>query len=73
MAMTTKPSEQNPAENQQSESLPEGNLPPSEQSRQQPVPQMEHQFAANHYESHDRYWCGHKNPFPSHVCVLISS
>src|ERR1035438_4251358 len=33
-AAATKASEQNPAQGQQSETLPEGNLPPSEQRRQ---------------------------------------
>src|SRR6266699_397745 len=59
-ATTANASEQNPAENQQSDSLPEGNLPPSEQHRQQPVPQMHHQFAANCDEDrhpYDRQWC----------------
>src|SRR5229473_4955359 len=39
MTTTTPASEQNPAESKQSDSLPEGNLPPSEQRRQQPVPE----------------------------------
>jgi hypothetical protein len=46
-AATTNASEQNPAESQQSDSLPEGNLPPSEQRRQQPIPQVQYYFAAN--------------------------
>jgi hypothetical protein len=74
-ATTTEASEQNPAESQQSDSLPEGDLPPSEQRRQQPIPQMHHYFAANRNESHhrqDRKW-GYPNQFPSHSRVLISS
>jgi hypothetical protein len=71
-ATTAKASEQNPAESQQSDSLPERNLPPSEQRRQQPVPQMQHHFAANRDENHDHQW-GQKNPFLSHVVFLISS
>src|SRR6266850_2556251 len=51
-AMTTQASEQNPAESQQSDSLPEGNLPPPEQRRQQPVPEMHDKFAANPDEDH---------------------
>src|SRR5690349_19850665 len=39
--------EQNPAESQQSDSLPESDLPPSEQRRQQPIPQVHHDFAAD--------------------------
>src|ERR1700682_1444923 len=49
----TKVSEQNPAESEQAESLPEGNLPPSEQRRQIPVPQMHHHFATNPDENRD--------------------
>src|SRR5882724_5515272 len=55
----TKASEQNAAESQQSESLPEGNLPESEQRRRQPVPQEHHYFAADRGEDHypqDRRW-----------------
>jgi hypothetical protein len=65
-------SEQNPAESQQSDSLPEGNLPPSEQRRQQPVPQLQHDFAANRYENRDHQW-DQKKPFPFHVVFLTSS
>jgi hypothetical protein len=53
MTTTTPASEQNPAESQQSDSLPEGNLPPSEQCRQQPVPEMHDKFAANPDEKRD--------------------
>src|SRR5437660_6499606 len=68
-ATTTNPSEQKPAQSQQSDSLPEGNLPPYEQHREQPVPQMHHQFAANCDEDrhpYDRQWC-YPNQFLSHV------
>src|SRR5713226_1053276 len=34
--------EEDPTESQQSESLPEGDLAPAEERRQQPVPQMHH-------------------------------
>src|ERR1039458_9484534 len=79
MAVTTKASEEHPAENQQSESLPEGNLPPSEQHRQQPVPQMHDHFAANPDENRERQRGHKKDPFVSldpivfHVVFLISS
>jgi hypothetical protein len=46
-AATANASEQNPAESQQSDSLPEGNLPPSEQRWQQPIPQVQYYFAAD--------------------------
>src|ERR1700735_5225532 len=52
-AAHTKAAEQNPAESQQADSLPEGNLAPSEQRRQQPVPQMHHECAADHDEKSD--------------------
>jgi hypothetical protein len=77
--MTTKVSEENPAEYQQSESLPEGNLLPSEEHRQQPIPQMHHHFAANPDENRDRQRGYKKDPFISldprvfHVAFLISS
>jgi hypothetical protein len=73
--MTTQASEQNPAESQQSDSLPEGNLPPSEQRRQQPIPQMQHHFAANPREHHhpkDRQW-SYPNQSLSHIVSLISA
>jgi hypothetical protein len=58
-ATKAKSSEQNPAESQQSERLPEGDLRQSEQGRRQPVPQKHHYFAANPAEDHypkDRQW-----------------
>src|SRR5580692_7681444 len=57
MTATTPASEQNPAESQQSDSLPEGDLPPSEQRRQQPVPQMHNELAANPDEKWDCQYC----------------
>src|SRR5580658_5327436 len=50
----TMASKENAAESQQSESLPEGNLVPSEERRRQPVPEMHHQLAANPDEKPDR-------------------
>ena len=72
-ATTTQASEQNPAESQQSESLPEGNLPPSEQRRQQPVPQMHHHFAANPDEKRDPQRGQQSNPDPFLFLMLCSS
>ena len=46
-------SEEYPAERQNSNSLPEGNLPPPEERRQQPVPQMHHDFAADEDKERD--------------------
>jgi hypothetical protein len=53
MTATTPASEQNPAESQQSDSLPESNLPPSEQRWHQPVPEVHDQFAAKPDEKRD--------------------
>jgi hypothetical protein len=39
--------EEDPAERQNSNRLPEGKLAPSEERRQQPIPQMHHYFAAD--------------------------
>src|ERR1035441_9122022 len=66
-AMISEASEQNPAEGQQPEGLPEGNQLPSEQRRQQPVPQMHDQFAAQPDKEHDGRWGQKKYPFPFHV------
>src|SRR5881398_2835854 len=49
-AANTKPPEQDPAKQQQSKRLPERNLPPAEQRRQQPIPEMHHQLSANVHE-----------------------
>src|SRR6516162_9338401 len=45
-AANAKASEQNPAEKQQSERLPEANLPPSKQPRQKPIPEIPNELAA---------------------------
>jgi hypothetical protein len=77
--MTTEVSEENPAENQQSESLPEGDLLPSEEHWQQPIPQMHHDFSANPDENRERQWAHKKDPLvpldPAvfHFAFLISS
>ena len=75
--MATPASEQNPAESQQSDSLPEGNLPPSEQRWQQPVPQVQNQLAANPDEKRNCKGRQNSNPYPFlnliHVVLLICS
>jgi hypothetical protein len=45
--VTAKASEEHPAKKQQPESLPEGDLLPSEECGGQPVPQMHRHFAEN--------------------------
>src|SRR5579872_2148512 len=47
MMMASKSAEQDPAQRQQSQRLPERKRPPSEQRRQQPVPQMHDYLAAD--------------------------
>lgn len=70
-------SEENPAESQQCESLPESNLAPAEERGQQPVPEMHDQFAANPDEKRDRKGGQNSNPNPFlnliHVVLLICS
>src|SRR3989442_13895163 len=45
--VATKSAEENPAQRQNSKGLPEGNLAPAEERRQQPIPQLQHYFAAD--------------------------
>jgi hypothetical protein len=77
--MTAKAPEQNPAKSQQSQSLPEIYLVPSEKHRRQPVPQMHYDFAEDCHESRDREWGYEKDPLVSldppvvsHYLFLIS-
>jgi len=51
--MTAKASEEYPAENQQTEGLPEVDLMQPKERRQQPVPQMHHHFTENSDENRD--------------------
>ena len=71
-AAATPASEENPAESQQSESLPESNLMPSEERRSQPV-QGHHQFATDPDEKRDReYRCwDDKKPFLSVIHIVL--
>ena len=46
----SKSAEENPAQRQKSKRLPEGNLAPAEERRQQPIPQLLHDFAADEDE-----------------------
>src|SRR5437899_4309345 len=43
----SKSTEENPAQRQDPQRLPEGNLAPAEDRRQQPIPQLQHYFAAD--------------------------
>ena len=46
-AVTTPTAEEDAAQRQKSQGLPEGELAPAEQRRQQPIPQVQHYFAAD--------------------------
>src|SRR5207249_5395153 len=46
-SMTTPSAEEDAAQRQKSKGLPEGDLAPAEQRRQQPIPKVQHYFAAN--------------------------
>src|SRR6266542_2208625 len=45
--VASKSAEEDPAQRQHSKRLPEGNLAPAEERRQQPIPQLPHDFAAD--------------------------
>src|SRR5438309_11082057 len=49
-AAESESAEQDPAERQHSKRLPEGQLTPTEEGRQQPIPQEPHDFAADERE-----------------------
>jgi hypothetical protein len=74
---TVKPgsAEEDPAQRQDSERLPEGDSGPAEERRQQPVPQLPHDLAADGDEQQacENYQRCQENPFPSHVQFLIPS
>jgi hypothetical protein len=59
MKAAAKVSEENPGKREQPESLPEGNLSPSEDRRQIPIPQMHDYFAANKDKESDPQWSGY--------------
>ena len=46
-AVTAPTAEEDAAQRQKSQGLPEGELAPAEQRRQQPIPQVQHYFAAD--------------------------
>src|SRR5438552_2162608 len=74
-AMTTPSAEEDAAQRQKSKGLPEGDLAPAEQRRQQPIPKVQHYFAANGNKYRDRQnrQRGNENPFLSHVQFLMLS
>ena len=48
--MASKSAEEDPAQRQKSKRLPEGDLAPAEERRQQPIPQLPHDLAADEDE-----------------------
>jgi hypothetical protein len=55
----TKSAEEDAAEREESHGLPEGDLPPAEERRQQPVPQVQHDLATDEdkdQHSKNREW-----------------
>src|SRR5207245_5345472 len=65
--------EEDPAQRQNSNRLPESNLAPAEERRQQPIPQLQHHFAADGDKQQHRQNCqrSQKNPSPSHLQFLM--
>src|SRR5512146_2548209 len=49
-AVESKSAEEDPAQQQQPQRLPEADLAPPEERRQQPIPQVQHDFAADEDE-----------------------
>jgi hypothetical protein len=70
-------SEEYPAQRQNSDRLPERKLSPAKEQRQQPVPQMHHDFAAD--EDKERYSRNRRRSYPqqslfaAHVRFLMIS
>jgi hypothetical protein len=69
-SMTT---EENPAQHQNSQPLPEGNLAPAEEHRQQPVPQVHDYFTADEDEKRYSQKRQRRNPKQSFSSAHVSS
>ncbi len=77
-SMTAKAAKEHPAQDQEPERLPETDVRPAKQRRQQPVPQTHYDLPANRQKSRKRQRCRKENPLiPFHpfIChtTLISS
>ena len=73
--MTAPAAEEDAAQRQKSQGLPEGDLAPAEQRRQQPIPQAQDYFAADE-DKQDHRQDGQRskeNPFLCHVEFLMLS
>src|SRR5664279_4698914 len=74
-AAQSESTEKNAAQRQKAKRLPEGNLAPAEERRKQPIPEVQHQFAADKEEqeySKNRQR-SNEDKFPFHVQYLILS
>src|SRR5439155_4822713 len=67
--------EENPAQCQNSNRLPEGNLAPAEERGQEPIPQLQHYYSADGDKQQYRQnrQRTQENPFPSHLQFLMLS
>jgi len=75
ITVPSQSAEQDAAQQQKSQGLPEINLAEAEERRQQPIPQVQHDFAADegkeqHRQDRQR---SDENPFFPHVQLLILS
>src|SRR6266566_8053026 len=73
--VASKSAEEDTAQRQNSNRLPEGDLAPAEERRQQPIPQLQHYFAADGDKNQNpqNRQRSQENPSPSHVQVLMLS
>src|SRR5437867_296280 len=71
----SKSAEEDPAQRQEPKRLPEGDLAPTEERRQQPVPQLKHYFAADgdEYQDPQNRQRSNENQSPSHLQSLTFS
>jgi hypothetical protein len=75
-AVPSKSPKKNPAERQNSDRLPEGDLTPAKERRQQPIPQAQHYFASDADKEHhpkDRQRSDEKQFLFSHIQFLMIS
>src|ERR1035437_1390946 len=73
--VASKSAEEDPAQRQNPKALPEGNLAPAEDRRQQPIPQLHHYFAAEGDKQKKRQnrQRSQENPLFSHLQSLMLS
>jgi hypothetical protein len=73
--VASQAAEEDPAQRQKSKRLPEGNLAPAEERRQQPIPQKHYDSAADSHEEKktQQSYRGQENPSLSHLGFLTLS